>query len=68
MLNEEKLITIINEILTKQVLQVKINNQWSQVDKITGRILDNSNEIICTNGDGWSFASTIKKVESLRLP
>ncbi len=65
---EDKLIAIINEIITKQTLQVKINNNWHVVEKFTGRSLDGSQEILCKNGDGWPVASSVKKIESLRLP
>ena len=65
-MTEEKLITIMNELITKQVVRIQIGGEWCKLDKFTGRIMDNdSHEIICTNGDGWEMTSTVSKIESL---
>jgi hypothetical protein len=66
-MTEEKLITIINEFITHQVVRVQLGGQWCRLDKFTGRIIDDSHEIICTNGDGWEMTSTVSKIESLRF-
>ena len=64
---EEKLITLFNELVTHQVVRVQLGGQWCRLDKFTGRIIDDSNEILCTNGDGWHVTSTVSKIESLRF-
>ena len=64
-MTEEKLITIMNELITRQVVRIQIGGQWCRLDKFTGRIMDDSHEIICTNDDGWEMTSTVSKIESL---
>ena len=64
---EEKLITLFNELVTHQVVRVQLGGQWCRLDKFTGRIIDDSNEILCTNGDGWNVTSTVSKIESLKF-
>lgn len=64
---EEKLITLFNELITHQVVRVQLGGHWCRLDKFTGRIIDDSNEILCTNGDGWNVTSTVSKIESLKF-
>ena len=64
-MTEQKLITIFNETITKQVVRVQVGGHWCKLDKVTGRIMDDSHEILCTNGDGWEITTTISKIESL---
>ena len=66
-MSEDKLITIFNELINKQPLRVKLGGHWCVVLKLTGRVMDNSHEILCKNGDGWQITSTINKIESLSL-
>ena len=66
-MKEEKLYTIFNEVIVKQPINIRLGGYWCKLIRITGRVLDDSHEILCENGDGWQITSTISKIESLRF-